>query len=125
MITEESFQTRSLAALPYGDAVRRILAAAVRAVEPGEAVRQWVSRRDETLTVSGERFDLASFRKIAFLGVGKASVAMSAALAGILGCRLREGLVVTKHAQSIADLPFRGHRRRTSGSGRTERRRRE
>jgi glycerate 2-kinase len=107
MISAESFRTRSLAAVPNGDAVRRILAAAVHAVEPGEAVRRWVSEQDGILTISGESVDPACFRKIALLGVGKASVAMSAALAGSLGSRLTEGLVVTKHAPSISNLPFR------------------
>lgn len=107
MITEASFRTRTLEMSRVGQAVKRILAAAVRSVDPGEAVRRRVSFRSGRLYVSGEPFDLGSFRNIGLLGIGKASVGMSEALVEILGDRLSDGLVVTNHSPFRAGLAFR------------------
>jgi hydroxypyruvate reductase len=104
MISAESLLTHTLRSSSYGAAVSRILAAALNAVEPGEAVRRHVRREGEQLTVAGRVYDLSSFRRVHLLGIGKASVAMAEALAGILGERLERGLVVSKQAPS-APLP--------------------
>ncbi|HTX91962.1 MAG TPA: DUF4147 domain-containing protein [Anaerolineales bacterium] len=107
MIPAENFLTRSLRAFPDGPAVARILSAAVNAVDPGEAVRRFVHRDGATLTVAGQAYDLSGFRRICLLGIGKASVGMSEALAGILGGQLSEGLVVTKHVPASPPASFR------------------
>ena len=101
MIPAESFWTYSLRAAPQGESVTRILAAAVNAVEPGEAVRRFVRRDRDTLTISDRTYDLSAFRRVMLLGIGKAAVAMSEALAGILGDYLVDNLVITKHIPHI------------------------
>jgi glycerate 2-kinase len=106
MLSAESFRTASLDSHPQGKAMARILAAAIRAVEPGQAVRRFVQRDGDRLTVAGKDYDLASFGRIVLLGIGKASIAMSAALGEILGPRLTSGLAVTKHARPGILLPF-------------------
>ena len=106
MIPAESFQTASLRAVPQGEAITRILAAAIQAVEPGAAVRRFVQRIDGRLTISGQTYDLSAFGRVALLGIGKASLAMSEALAGILGERLDSSLVITKHVPSIPHPPL-------------------
>ena len=88
MLSAESFWTSSLRAAPEGERVTRILAAAITAVEPGAAVGRFVQRDGEMLTISGRAYDLQLFRRVVLLGIGKASVAMSTTLAGILGARL-------------------------------------
>jgi glycerate 2-kinase len=98
MIPAEAFRTSSLRGVPQGESITRILAAAVAAVEPGETVRRQLRLEGDTLTVAGRDYDLSRFRRIRALGVGKASAAMTEALAAILGDRLGEGLVITKHA---------------------------
>ncbi len=98
MIPAESFLTESLRRSPYGGAAARILAAAVNAVDPAEAVRRQVRRDGERLFVAGRAYDLAAFRRVCLLGLGKAAVPMAAALADLLGERLTAGLAVTKHA---------------------------
>jgi hydroxypyruvate reductase len=98
MIPAGSFLTSSLRNEPEGEAVTRILAAAIAAVEPGEAVRRFVRREGDTLTVSGRAYDLTAYHRICLLGIGKAAPAMSGALAEILGGRLSGGLVIAKHA---------------------------
>ena len=121
MLSAESFWTSSLHAAPQGESITRILAAAIRAVEPGAAVRRALSlskgrsvRRDgDILTVSGRAYDLQSFRRVALLGVGKASVAMSEALAELLGPRLDAGMIVTKHIPARPTVNRRAQSERT------------
>lgn len=93
--------TASLRSAPEGARIARILAASIRAVEPGAAVERCLRRSGDTLEVAGRRYDLAAYRHVKLLGIGKAAVGMSTALANILGLRLDSGLVVTKHSPSI------------------------
>ncbi len=97
MIPAESFWTSSLRAAPQGKSITRILAAAVNAVEPGEAVGRFVHRDRDTLTISDRTYDLSAFRRVMLLATGKAAAAMSEALVEILGESLTAGLVITKH----------------------------
>jgi glycerate 2-kinase len=106
MLSAESFRTHSLDAAPEGESITRILAAAIHAVEPGAAVGRFVQRTGNALTVAGRSYDLSTFRHVALLGIGKASVAMCEMLAGILGTRLDSNLVITKHATSIPHSPL-------------------
>ena len=52
------------------------------------------------LVVRQERYDLSRFRRILVVGAGKASAGMAAALEQILGDRIADGVVVTKHGHS-------------------------
>jgi hydroxypyruvate reductase len=106
MLSAESFWTSSLRAAPEGERITRILAAAITAVEPGAAVRRFVQRDGVMLTISGRAYDLQLFRRVVLLGIGKASIAMSTTLAGILRTRLEAGLVITKHILAIPKFPF-------------------
>ena len=101
MIPAESFQTASLRAAPQGEAITRILAATIQAVEPGAAVQRFVQRTGDRLVISGRTYDLTAFGHVVLLGIGKASLAMSEALADILGERLDSNLVITKHVPTI------------------------
>jgi glycerate 2-kinase len=98
VIEPDSFRTPTLDAHPRGAAVRRILAASVRAVEPGAAVRRFFRKDGRTLVIADEAFDLSSFRRVALLGFGKASVAMAEAVFDLLGDVISEALVISKHA---------------------------
>jgi hydroxypyruvate reductase len=97
MLSAESFWTSSLRRAPEGERITRILAAAITAVEPGAAVRHFVQREGDLLTISGRVYDLRLFRRVVLLGIGKASVAMAEALVEILGDQLSAGLVISKH----------------------------
>jgi hydroxypyruvate reductase len=89
--------TATLQLHPHGRAVSRILSAALAAVEPGEVVCRAVTRKGDHLLVAGQEYDLASFRRVILLGIGKAAFGMAEALANLLGDQLSEGLVITKH----------------------------
>jgi glycerate 2-kinase len=104
MIPAESFWTSSLRAVLEGDSITRILAAAVAAVDPGEAVRRSVQREGESLTIAGQTYDLSAYRLVTLLGIGKASIAMTEALTGILGGHLASELVVAKHLSPHPDI---------------------
>jgi glycerate 2-kinase len=106
MLSAESFQTLNLRTMPEGQSITRILAASIRALEPGAAVERFVNLSGDILNVAGREYHLADFQRVSLLGLGKASVAMSTRLAGILGARLQAGLVITKHATGMPDFPF-------------------
>ncbi|MEW5905491.1 MAG: glycerate kinase [Elusimicrobiota bacterium] len=108
MIPAESFWAANLHTAPEGESITRILAAAIAAVEPGAAVRKFVQREGDALSISGQTYNLSTFRRVYLLGIGKAAPAMSAALAEILGETLAAGLVIAKHIppESINHSPY-------------------
>jgi hydroxypyruvate reductase len=98
MLSAESFWTSSLHLAPEGGRITRILAASINAIDPGAAVEHFIKRDGDLLTISGRVYDLQFFHRVVLLGIGKASIAMSKALAKILADRLSSGVVITKHA---------------------------
>src|ERR1700738_5282867 len=70
---------------PYDEVLRTVLAAALAAVEPGEAVRRAMALRDGDLVVAGRRYPLASKRRVVVVGAGKASAPMAAAVEDVIG----------------------------------------
>ena len=91
------------------EAAREIFAAAVRAVDPGEAVRRHVIREGTRLRVGTEILDLAATRQIIVVGCGKAAAPMAAAVEGILGERIARGVVVTKYRHLHPTATIRVH----------------
>jgi len=79
----------------------RIWTAALRAVDPGAAVRRHVRRRKNALLAGGRIYDLDRFGNVWALGAGKAAAPMGKALETILGGRLAGGLLVTKYGHGI------------------------
>jgi len=106
MLFAESFWTSSLLAAPEGERIARILAAAINAVDPGEAVRRFIHRDGDMLTISSQVYNLQLFHRVILLGMGKASVSMSNALAEIIGNRLSAGLVIPKQATLATHFPL-------------------
>ncbi len=87
-------------------AARRIFDAAVRAVDPGEAIGRHLIRKGTGLHIGQEILDLAKIGKVVVVGCGKAAAPMAAAVEEILGDRVTRGLVVTKygHVQSTTRI---------------------
>ncbi len=88
--------TRSLRDHPQGEAVTRILSAALEAVDPAVAIAQYVQRLDDALILGDISYSLKHIRHIYIAGAGKASAPMAALLAEMLGERLTQGLVIVK-----------------------------
>ncbi|MEW6403795.1 MAG: DUF4147 domain-containing protein, partial [Chloroflexota bacterium] len=77
MISARDFLTQSFTNHPRGEMVTRILTAAIQAVEPGNAIRNYVMRQGNELIIAGQNYALRDFRRIHILGLGKASHAMA------------------------------------------------
>jgi len=76
---------------------REIFDAAVRAVDPAEAIRRHLVRDGDRLAIGGERVDLGAVREVVVVGLGKAGAPMAAAVEETLGARIARGVVVTKY----------------------------
>jgi glycerate 2-kinase len=74
-----------------------IFQAALRAVDPGEAIHTHVRRAGNRLQVADRTYDLRQFDAVSVIGVGKAGAAMASAVEGLLGDRLRGGHVIVKY----------------------------
>ena len=90
------FQTESIQMFPSGEAVTRILSAAVDSVNPGPAVKRHLRRNGNLLVVGSQSYDLAHFRRVRVVGAGKAGAPMAAAVESLLADRLADGIVIVK-----------------------------
>ncbi len=78
-----------------------VLAAALAAVEPGEAVHRALAADAYGFIVDGNRYPLASYRRALIVGAGKASAPMAAAVEQVLGGRmLVEGSVTVRYGHA-------------------------
>ena len=78
-----------------------VLAAALKAVDPAQAVRNCVRREGSRLEVGDNAYDLDSFKRILVVGAGKASGPMAQALEEILESRLEGGVVNVKEGYAV------------------------
>src|SRR5574341_232415 len=90
-------------------AARRIFEAAVRAVEPGEAIHRHLAREGTRLRVGLESLDLNRVGQLVVVGCGKAASPMVGAIEGILGDRVSRGVVVTKYSHAQPTSRIRIH----------------
>lgn len=77
-----------------------LLAAALAAADPRQAIHRSIHRHNDTLIVGDRTYDLQQYRHIYVVGGGKAAIPMAIAVEEILGDRLTAGIVNTR----------RGHR---------------
>lgn len=87
------------------DKARRIVAAALRAADPAEAVRRCLVADSGAIVVGddvGVRLDLRGTDRIVVVGAGKASGRMACAVEEVLGDRISDGLVVVKDGHAAA-----------------------
>lgn len=86
-----------------------IFTAAVRAVDPGEAVRRHLTRDGSQLRIGREALDLTKSTRIVVVGCGKAAAPMAAAVEEILGDRIARGVAVTKYSHVQPTRKIRIH----------------
>ncbi len=103
MINPTKFQTNTFSQHQKGQQIASILAAAIDAVEPGEAIKRFARRDEIKLTIADHVYDLSDYQHIYLMAFGKASLPMSIALIDILNDRFTQGWVVPKHASSFKD----------------------
>jgi len=80
--------------------VAQILTAALRAVDPQQAVRRHMQRVGQWLQVADHRFDLDGYERVFVIGGGKAGRPMAAAVSDLLGDRVTAGVVNVKHGHT-------------------------
>jgi len=77
-----------------------IFRAALRAVDPLQAVLGHLRLRGNTLAVARERYRMQEIENVYVLGAGKAAAPMAAAVERILGRRIRTGLINVKYGHT-------------------------
>ena len=100
MVDIEKFQAFSLRACQKGRGVQRIMAAALAAADPAEAVRRAVKYDGNILKVGGHSYALDEVGRVFVLAVGKAAAAMAGALIPLLNNKFIDGILVTKYMPS-------------------------
>lgn len=73
-----------------------VLQAALKAVDPRDAVSAALQVAGDQLRVGERVYDLRDFKRVVVLGAGKAGAPMTQAIEAALGERVRDGLVVVK-----------------------------
>lgn len=83
--------------------LKDIFQAAVRAVEPAEAVTSVVSLQDGVLSAGGVRYEIGRFKAVVVVGAGKATARMARGVEEVLGDRIAKGVIVVKygHAETL------------------------
>lgn len=71
-----------------------VLEAGLRAIDTRQAIRREVQLNRTVLTVGSHGWDLAEFKNVYVIGIGKAAFDACAALEGILGSRIVGGVVL-------------------------------
>ncbi|MDQ1301350.1 MAG: Glycerate kinase, partial [Chloroflexota bacterium] len=86
--------------------IAAVLEAAIRAVDPYEAIHAHVSLDGDILRIGGRAYHLGASGRILVVGGGKAGAPMAAALTDILGARITAGVVNVKygHTATASDV---------------------
>jgi len=107
MMNPASFLTASLRTHPAGEGMARVMAAAINAVDPREAVLRHLERDGHSLRVGDRHYDLQTVRRVWVVGAGKAGYPMAQAVEDTLGAWIAGGLVIVKdgYAPETARLP--------------------
>jgi hydroxypyruvate reductase len=94
------FMTETLRTSPWGEVVAAILSAAVKAVDPYQAVLRHLKREGDTLVVGRERYSPDAYEHIYVVGAGKAGLPMAQAVVDVIGERITAGKVTVKEGHT-------------------------
>ena len=78
-----------------------IFQAALRAVEPVDAILKHVKMEGESLLIGERRLELSKFDRILVVGAGKADAPMAQAVESLLGERVSDGIIVVKDGHGL------------------------
>ncbi len=78
-----------------------IFQAALKAVDPMEAIYRYVRVRDDGLQVGEHRFVFKDYDRILVVGAGKAGAPMARALEELLGDHIADGVIVVKEGHGL------------------------
>jgi len=102
-ITPDLLRSFSSSNHPEGEKISHIMAAALNAVEPFEAVSRSLHLDGRFLIAANLTYDLSKFKRIVLVGAGKAAVPMAASVSQIFGASITSGLVITKQGYTQTD----------------------
>ena len=77
-----------------------IFKAGLTAVKPDAAIERFCRRQGDTLYCGEYQYDLTQIERIFIIGAGKASAPMAAALEGLLGSAVTQGMVNVKYGHT-------------------------
>jgi glycerate 2-kinase len=100
-IATDRLLTSSLKTLSWGDKATRVMAAALSAVEPEEAVLRYLKREGKMVKIADRVYDLDNFRRVLVVGAGKAGAPMTNAVSRVLGDRINAGTVIVKDGHTL------------------------
>ena len=86
-----------------------IFQAALKAVDPVEAILRHVKRVDGGLQIGEHRFVFKDYDRILVAGAGKAGAPMARALEDLLGDNIAEGVIVVKEGHGLPLAHIRIH----------------
>ncbi len=86
-----------------------IFQAALRAVDPVEAILQRIKVTNGVLLIGERRFELDKYNRILVVGAGKADAPMAQAVEQILGERVADGVIVVKDGHGLPLQRVRVH----------------
>ena len=78
-----------------------IFNAGIKAVDPANAVKRYLTRQDDRLEIQGQTYDLSNYENIYVIGMGKASAAMALAVEELIGDRLKAGVLNVKYGHTV------------------------
>jgi glycerate-2-kinase len=78
-----------------------IFNAGIKAVDPANAVKRYLTRQDDRLEIQGQTYDLSNYENIYVIGMGKASAAMAQAVEELIGDRLKAGVLNVKYDHTV------------------------
>jgi hydroxypyruvate reductase len=78
-----------------------IFCAGLKAVDPAEAVRRFVSLEKTTLRIGQTHYNLQSIERLYVIGAGKAAASMAKAVEEILADHIAEGLLIVKYGHVL------------------------
>ncbi len=79
---------------------RQIIQAALKAVDPYQAVSAQLTREGDILTCGKKTYDLNDFERVRVIGFGKGSVPMARAVHALLPDLISDGLVIVKYGHT-------------------------
>ena len=88
---------------------RKIFQAALRAVDPEEAILNHIKVVNGVLTVGGRNVPLADYNRILIVGAGKADAPMAQAVERLLGQHVTDGVIVVKDGHGLPLTRIRIH----------------
>lgn len=75
-----------------------ILTRGVESVLPQNVMQQYINRLGDTLVIGKEKFSLNKLNNVFLIGAGKAVLPMADPIIGLLGDKIRKGILIAPHA---------------------------